>query len=178
MAHVPVPEGLPGIAGLLAGYPQTGGPLSTLAQTLLRGPSPLSVADRELIAAWVSSRNQCRFCTGSHAAAARHVDPAQAARVDAVLAHGPDAVDDARLAALLRIAGVVAQDARQVDRVLVDAARAAGADPQAIHDTVLIAAAFCMVNRYVDGLGTDAPADPAAYDRMGAQLASQGYLAM
>jgi len=55
-------------------------------------------------------------------------------------------------------------------------ARAAGASDEDIHDTVLIAAAFCMLNRYVDGLGAITPSDDAAYDAMGIQMAAHGYL--
>ena len=55
-------------------------------------------------------------------------------------------------------------------------ARAEGATDVEIHDTVLIAAAFCMFNRYVDGLATLTPADPAAYDDMGRRMAEHGYV--
>ncbi len=176
MPHVAVPPALPGIQGLLVGYPGSGAVLSTLAQTLLRGDSPLSVPDRELIAAWVSSRNQCAFCTGSHAAAARHTGPEIAARVDAVLANGPEAAGDPRLTALLHVAAEVAAAVAPVSDTAIQAARDAGADDRMIHDTVLIAAAFCMYNRYVDGLATVAPPAPEAYDGMGAMLAQQGYV--
>jgi hypothetical protein len=50
-----------------------------------------------------------------------------------------------------------------------------GATDLEIHDTVLIAAAFCMYNRYVDGLATSAPRDPEFYIATGARLAEEGY---
>ena len=81
-----------------------------------------------------------------------------------------------KLKALLVIAGKVQQGGRRVSDDDVARARAAGADDKAIHDTVLIAAAFCMFNRYVDGLATWAPGEAAAYERIGAMLAQQGYL--
>ncbi len=55
-------------------------------------------------------------------------------------------------------------------------AREQGATDKEIHDTVLIAAAFCMYNRYVDGLATSQPADPGAYREMGKMLAHEGYV--
>jgi hypothetical protein len=61
---------------------------------------------------------------------------------------------------------------------MVEAARAEGATDLEIHDTVLIAAAFCMFNRYVDGLGTLAPTDPSVYDRTAERIVSVGYAAV
>ena len=78
--------------------------------------------------------------------------------------------------ALLSIAGKVRQDGRLVTEADVQAARDAGADDKAIHDTVLIAAAFCMYNRYVDGLGTWAPVGAEAYKESGIRLPTKGYL--
>ncbi|MTV25911.1 peroxidase-related enzyme [Nitriliruptoraceae bacterium ZYF776] len=175
MTHIPVPDGAPGILGLLAARPDTAAPLLALTETLLRRDDGLSRAERELLATAVSARNGCGFCRDSHAAvAAAHLGAdgtvAVAAR-EGQLAE----VAGARLAALTRLAEAVA-DGGRVDDALVAAARSAGADDDQIHDTVLIAAAFSMFNRYVDGLGT-APADPADYAAMGEQLATAGYLA-
>ncbi len=82
MPHIDLPP-LPGIAGLLAGFPETAGPLNALAETLLRGPSPLSARQRETIAATVSQRNHCTFCAQTHGAVAR----AETAKSRAALAH-------------------------------------------------------------------------------------------
>ncbi len=73
MAHIKIDETIPGIRSLVLFRPETGRPLYELAQVLLRGPSPLSEAERELIAAYVSHRNECMFCRNSHAAAARYL---------------------------------------------------------------------------------------------------------
>jgi len=159
--HIDLPP-LPGIAALLAGHPQTAGPLNDLAEALLRGPSPLTPAERETIAASVSRGNECTFCAETHGAVARHLG-------------GDGPVPDARLSALLAVAEKVRVDGRSVTGDDIARARAAGADDQAIHDTVLIAAAFCMFNRYVDGLATVAPDDPAAYEQIGKALAAEGY---
>ena len=175
MAHIALPEGLPGISGPLRAYPETAQHLLGLAQTLLRGPSSLSPAEREMIAAYVSNGNECRFCTFSHAAAARELYGGERNLVDEVLANGQAAPVSAKMKALLAIADKVRQDGRLVMEEDAQSARDAGADDQALHDTVLIAAAFCMYNRYVEGLATTAPQDPDDYKEMGIQLASRGY---
>ena len=177
MAHVTLPDGVPGIVGPLMQYPETGRHLSGLAESLLRGPSSLSPAEREVIATYVSSQNGCVFCMSSHGAAARALLGVDAPIVDQVKADPASAPISEKLKALLVIAGKVQQGGRRVDEADVARARAAGADDKAVHDTVLIAAAFCMYNRYVDGLATLTPTDPAAYDRMGEGLARRGYLA-
>jgi uncharacterized peroxidase-related enzyme len=178
MPHITVSNDLPGIRGLVAFRPEMGHALYELAETLLRTESPLSRADRELIAAHVSSLNQCHFCTQSHAAAARHLcAEGEAGRVDAVLADPRTAPVSDRLRALLAIAAKVQAGGRNVAEEDVARARAEGASDVEIHDTVLVAAAFCMFNRYVDGLASWAPADPAAYDEMGRRMAEQGYTA-
>ncbi|HEY0984542.1 carboxymuconolactone decarboxylase family protein, partial [Schlesneria sp.] len=120
--------------------------------------------------------NECRFCTSSHAAAARHLLGDRSEIVDAVIADLENAPVDAKLKALLTIAGKVRRDGRTVTPEDVHTARMAGADDKAIHDTVLIAAMFCMYNRYVDGLATLTPQDPELYREMGKRLATQGYV--
>jgi uncharacterized peroxidase-related enzyme len=175
MPHIAVPEGLPGIRGLVAFRPETGRALYELAEALLVSDSPLARGERETIAAFVSSRNGCRFCTESHAAAARHLLADDAPVVDAVLADYRSAPVSAKFRALLHIAGKVQQDGRKVTGADVAAARAEGATDVEIHDTVLIAAAFCMFNRYVDGLASRTPTDPRAYAEMGRRMAEAGY---
>ncbi|WP_373652904.1 carboxymuconolactone decarboxylase family protein [Schlesneria sp. DSM 10557] len=176
MAHIRLPEGVPGIVGLLNQFPDSAQHLSGLAQSVLRGPSSLSEAEREVIASYVSAGNECRFCTSSHAAAARHLLSDRSEIVDAVIADLENAPVDAKLKALLTIAGKVRRDGRTVTPEDVHTARMAGADDKAIHDTVLIAAMFCMYNRYVDGLATLTPQDPELYREMGKRLATQGYV--
>lgn len=175
MSHIALPENVPGIGAALMRYPETGAHLSALAETLLRGPSTLTPGERELIAAYVSTRNECVFCANSHAAASRHHYGDAGNVVGLVLEDLETAPVSEKLRALLRLAAKVQADGRLVGTEDVDAARAEGADDKAIHDTVLIAAAFCMFNRYVDGLGTWTPTDPAVYEQIGARLATQGY---
>lgn len=176
MPHVNLSSDAPGISGLFASFPETAKPMRGLAEQLLRGPSPLSPAERELIAAYVSSGNECVFCTQSHSSAARHLFGEEHELVDEVLENPTEAGVDERLKALLHIAGKVRRDGRLVTEEDIEQAREAGADDRAIHDTVLIAAAFCMFNRYVDGLATWAPTERQMYDKMGERMAREGYL--
>lgn len=175
MPHIPLPDDVPGIIGPLRAYPVSGEYLTGLAQAVLRGPSSLTEAEREIIATHVSSGNECYFCAHSHAAAARHLLGDSCSLMDDVLASTASASVTPRLRALLNIADKVRRNGKLVTADDIQSAQAAGADDQAIHDTVLIAAMFCMYNRYVDGLATWTPTDPALYDEMGARLAAQGY---
>jgi hypothetical protein len=62
MAHINLADGLPGIAGLLTSYPETAKHLRSLAEEMLRGPSSLTLAERELIATYASAQSDCTFC--------------------------------------------------------------------------------------------------------------------
>jgi uncharacterized peroxidase-related enzyme len=176
MAHISLPEGAPGIIGPMIAYPETQVHLSGLAEALLRGPSSLTSGERETIAAFVSAGNECRFCRESHAAAARAHLGERKNLVDQVISDSEGSPSTPKMKALLAIADKVRRDGRLVQSADIERARAEGADDKAIHDTVLIAAAFCMFNRYVEGLGTWAPEDPAAYVESGVRLAEQGYV--
>jgi uncharacterized peroxidase-related enzyme len=174
MAHINVPEGVPGIRSLVMFRPETGKHLYELAEVLLRGESPLSQADRELIAAYVSSRNECMFCMSSHAAAARCLYGEDDTTVDDVLKDMQQANISPKMKALLNIAGKVQILGKEVKTADIEAARAEGATDKELHDTVLIAASFSMFNRYVDGLASLTPTDPEAYKEMGKRMV-QGY---
>jgi uncharacterized peroxidase-related enzyme len=160
MAHINVPEGVPGIRSLVMFRPETGKHLYELAEVLLRGESPLSQADRELIAAYVSYRNDCLFCMNSHAAAARCLYGEDDTTVDDVLKDMQQANISPKMKALLNIAGKVQILGKEVKSEDIDAARGLGATDKELHDTVLIAASFSMFNRYVDGLASLTPTDP------------------
>jgi uncharacterized peroxidase-related enzyme len=176
MPHIALNSAEPGIRGLLRFRPETGRPLSELAEVLLRGPSTLTRGERELIAAYVSGLNGCRFCSASHSATAAAQLPGGMALVERVRADADTAPVSAKLKTLLAIAAAVRQSGLDVTAEQVADARAAGATDLEIHDTVLIAAAFCMFNRYVDGLATIALDDPAAYAAGAQRLIDQGYL--
>jgi uncharacterized peroxidase-related enzyme len=167
-----------GIRSLFVYRPETAGPMCMLAEVLLRGPSTLSRGERELIAAYVSSLNDCSYCTDSHAASAAAQLPEGMTLVDQVRADLGAAPVTPKLAALLRIASAVQRSGKAVRTEDVAAAREAGATDAEIHDTVLIAAAFCMYNRYVDGLATVARSDRAAYTAAAQLIVNDGYLAL
>ncbi|MCB0971208.1 MAG: peroxidase-related enzyme [Acidimicrobiales bacterium] len=177
MAHIDLPEGLPGILGPMHFRPETAKPLNDLAEVLLRGPSTLSRGERELIAAAVSRGNDCHFCHSSHATfAALQIDGGWET-VDAVIVDRDGAPITPKLRALLAIADKVRVSGREVGAADIAAARDAGATDVEIHDAVLIAAAFCMFNRYVDGLGTWAPPERSDYEDNGRMIVEHGYAA-
>jgi len=165
----------PGIVELLFYKGPTGKALSNLAQTLLHGPSPLSKGERELIAGYVSWLNDCSFCSDSHCASAdAHFgdEGKTTAFVRSDIMKAP--VSD-KMKALLKVAARVQAGGREVQAEHIEEARKAGATDEDIHDTVLIAAAFCMYNRYVDGLRTNLPRSREEYVDMGKRMAGTGY---
>ena len=176
MAHISLEKDIFGIRSLVMYRPDTGKPLYELAQTLLREDSPMSQAERELIATYVSFLNECKFCTNSHAAAARYLYKDEAQTVGLALDNYQNAPISEKLKALLTIAGNVQKDARTVSEENVALARSFGATDRDIHDTVLIAATFCMFNRYVDGLATLTPTDDDTYTIMGERMGTLGYV--
>ena len=176
MPHIKLSDELPGIVSLFAFRPDTAKPMRALAEVLLRGPNTLTSGERELIATYVSSRNDCHFCQASHGAAAAHHLGGNEQLIADVKQNFEVAPISAKLKALLAIAGKVQQGGKNVLPADIDRARQEGATDREIHDTVLIAAAFCMYNRYVDGLATWAPRDAAAYRPMGARMAEVGYI--
>ena len=174
MPYIPLEEHLPGITGLLEYSKETAAPIRELTQILLRGPSTLTEGERELIATVVSYRNECRFCTTAHTAAADILlgEEETAAKVKEDIATAP--VSDKKKA-LLIIAALVQQSGKAVTADAVQKAKDSGATDIEIHDTVLIAALFCLYNRYVDGLATVTPNDPAFYKGLGERLKNNGY---
>jgi uncharacterized peroxidase-related enzyme len=176
MPHIDVPAGLAGPRGLMVLRPETAGPLSEMAEVLLRGPSTLSRAERELIGTYVSSENDCCYCQTIHGAVAAHYLDGDEELVRSVKQDFRHAAVSAKMKALLIIAGKVQQSGKSVTEKDVAEARDQGATDLEIHDTVLIAAHFCMMNRYVDGLAAWTPEDPQFYRERAVKLADHGYL--
>ena len=177
MAHITLKnEQLPGIIGLMHYRPETAAPLNQLAETLLRGPSSLSSGEREIIASSVSWWNDCHFCHTSHGAAAAAHHGGDLNLIDEIKAGLPERDLSPKMRTLLAIAHHVQQGGKKVTDAVIASARNAGATDVEIHDTVLIAAAFCMFNRYVDGLGTWSPQPKEAYKEVVEMLAFKGYL--
>jgi uncharacterized peroxidase-related enzyme len=175
MAHIDLPAGLPGIRALLTYRPDTARPLNDLVDVLLRGPHTLTPGERELIATCVSAQNECAYCQNIHGAiAARQLGDGEAL-VEQVMHDLDRAPISEKLKALLRIAAKTAESGRSVTAEDVEQARAHGATDLEIHDTVLIAAVFCLCNRYVDGLATWTPSDPEFYRERAKVIVDNGY---
>lgn len=175
MAHITLPEGLPGIRGPMALRPDIAKVLNEFAEVLLRSDNTLSRGDRELIGTYVSALNDCFFCQNAHGGLAQHylqcdMEFIDQVKVDYASTHLPD-----KLKALLSIAGSVQKGGKHVTTEQIEKAKSLGATDMEIHDTVLIAASFCMFNRYVDGLGTSAPTDRQFYINRAKQRAEEGY---
>jgi uncharacterized peroxidase-related enzyme len=176
MPHIALPD-LPGIRGPMAFRPETARPLNDLVDVLLRGPGTLTPGERELIATFVSARNDCRYCQTIHGAIAAHHLGGAEDLVVAVKTDPANAAISDKLKALLVIAGKTAESGKLVTAADIEKARQCGATDLEIHDTVLIAAVFCLCNRYVDGLATWAPDDAAFYRQRAALVAEHGYAA-
>jgi len=177
MAYINLHNDLPGIRGLMAYSPHTAVPLNALAEVLLRDDhNALSRGERELIGAYVSYLNDCFFCQNVHGAMAQHYLKCEMKDIDAIKTDFTSSRQiSEKLKALLVIAAAVQTGGKQVTDQQIAAARNAGATDAEIHDTVLIAAAFCMFNRYVDGLNTTAPQNRHIYIERAPQNAADGY---
>jgi len=174
MPYISLEEHLPGVTGLLEYRKDAAASLRELTQLLLRGPSSLSEAERELIATIVSHRNGCVYCATSHTAAANafleESETAEIMKKDILAAPLSD-----KMKALLLIAAQVQEGGKAVTQQAIDKAKLAGATEMELHDTVMIAALFCFYNRYVDGLATIAPTDREYYSSMAQRLKEKGY---
>jgi uncharacterized peroxidase-related enzyme len=175
MAHIKLPEGLPGIRGPMALRPETSKPLNELAEVLLRSENSLTRGERELIATYVSYLNDCFFCQNAHGGLAQHYLSCDLEQMDKIKMNPEIAPISEKMKALLLIAASVQKGGKHVTPEQIDKAKALGASDLEIHDTVLISAAFCMFNRYVDGLGTWAPRDRMFYVDRAKARAEEGY---
>ena len=176
MAYIDLQNELPGIRGPMAFRPETAKPLNELAEILLHDDNnTLTRGEREMIGAYVSSENDCFFCQNVHGALAQHYFQCDMTLIDSIKKEYQSAPISEKLKALLSIAGNVQKGGKYVTAVQIENAKSIGATDKEIHDTVLIAAAFCMFNRYVDGLNTWAPQDRQVYVERAAMRAEEGY---
>src|SRR5205809_4632759 len=175
MPHIDVDPDLPGIRSLMAFSPETAEPMGKLANLMLRTNEGLSMAEREMIAAYVSYLNDCFYCQQSHGAIAVCYLNGDEALVEQVKKDYEHADISDKLKALLSIAGSVQKGGKYVTEAQIEKAKQEGATDRDIHDTVLIAAMFCMFNRYVDGLASNTPTDLSSYPLRAKQVATHGY---
>ena len=177
MAHIQLNNDMPGIVGLFNFSPETAKPLNDLAEILLVQGNSLTRGEREMIASSVSYWNDCHFCHSSHGAAAASLLQQPVGFLSEIKKGFPGTEISGKMRALLNIAKQVQKGGKNVKVEDIESASEAGATDKEIHDTVLIAAAFCMFNRYVDGLATWAPKEDADFMPMGQMLAERGYRA-
>jgi uncharacterized peroxidase-related enzyme len=176
MAHIDLKNDLPGIRGPMAYRPETAQHLNNLAEVLLHDDNnTLSRGERELIGAYVSSLNDCFYCQNVHGAMAQHYLECDMPAIDRIKKDYLSSPISDKLKSLLAIAGSVQKGGKYVTRDQIESAKKLGATDKEIHDTVLIAAAFCMFNRYVDGLATWAPPDRQLYVERAKWRADEGY---
>ena len=179
MAYINLQNDLPGIRGPMAYSPETGKALNELAEILLHDDNnTLTRGERELIGAYVSSQNDCFFCQNVHGAMAQHYFECDIQFINDIKKDYQSTSIPDKLKALLSIAGSVQKGGKFVTTEQVEHAKSLGATDKEIHDTVLIAAAFCMFNRYVDGLNTWAPQDTQVYIDRAKMRAEEGYADM
>ena len=177
MAHINLGNDYPGMRGLLAYSPEFAQPFSEMCEIIMRSDnSTLTRGERELIATYVSHLNDCFFCQNAHGGIAQHYLQCDLQFIDDIKKDYEAMPISNKIKALLSIAASVQKGGKNVTPEQVEIAKTQGATDKEIHDTVLIAALFCMCNRYVDGLGTSAPQDRQFYIERGARRAEEGYV--
>lgn len=178
MSYIDLPSEFPGIISLMKYRPDTGKLIGELTEALLRGDSPLSVGERELISTYVSLQNECKFCVAAHEAITRKVLVNESEMIDSIHHNLENANMSEKLKSLLKIAAKVKESGHHVTADDIEKSKLQGATDREIHDTVLIAAAFCMFNRYVDGLAAITPEDPSLYEQIASRIVQFGYTSM
>lgn len=158
---------------LFKAFPQTSTPLLQFHEVLLRGPSPFTEAERELIAAYVSGLNRCRYCRGVHTATAE--------LLGVPLNSVGSAIDDIetgpvenKIKPVLRYARKLTQQPDSVTQSDADTIFAAGWDETALYHAVAVTALFNFMNRLVEGMGIEL--DPNYVKPASERLAGRGYL--
>ncbi|MEP6682669.1 MAG: peroxidase-related enzyme [Parafilimonas sp.] len=175
MPHINVDENLPGIRSLMAFSPETAIPMGKLANLMLRSNEGLTMAEREMIATYVSYLNDCFYCLQSHGAIVSCYLNDNNELIEQVKKDFQQADISEKMKALLTIAGSVQKGGKNVTEQQIENAKKLGATDKDIHDTVLIAALFCMFNRYVDGLASNTPTDLSTYPLRAKQITDHGY---
>ena len=172
MTHFPsLPENAV-LMDVFRAYPETSRPLLDYHETVMRGPSPFTAGERELIAAYVSGLNQCGYCHGVHAVTAEACGIAPGAAPAAVADVGTALVEE-RMRPVLRFAGKLTHAPSSVTKADAEEVLAAGWDERALHHAIMVCALFNFMNRMVEGHGIRADADYFATS--GKRLEEVGY---
>ena len=163
-----------GMREIIMSRPEKMGPFGRLARVLMRGPSAFTEGEREMIAAFVSSTNDCPYCAGLHATVAGHFDVPEST-LQALASDLETAPVDERLKPVLRYVEKLTRTPYRMTQADADAVLAAGWDELALSDAVLICALFNMANRVVDGHGVDRAIPKEKLEKAGDRLAEFGY---
>ncbi|HEY6205610.1 MAG TPA: peroxidase-related enzyme [Chthoniobacterales bacterium] len=152
-------KSLPPEAALLhifQAFPTSARPLLEYLEVVLRGESPLSAGEREVIAAYVSALNNCNYCRTIHADAAVLLG-ANSQLVENLLSSKQASDADDRMRPILQLAHKLTVSPGHVNAADIAAVFAAGWDDRALHDAVAVCSLFNFINRFVNGLGVEAP---------------------
>ncbi len=175
MPFIQLNNQFPGIEGLLLNKPATGKAICGFVQQALRGKSSLSTAEREMIAAYTSYLNHCEYCQNIHTEIASALLKDNGDAMSCMIGNIGEASLSSKMKSLLQLAAKVQQGGMNVTEQDINNARIHGANDSDIHDAVMVAAMFCFINRYVDGLRTDRFVDKEDYQQPAKQLARFGY---
>lgn len=154
MPYLPELPANASLIDLFRAYPETAKPLIEFHEALLRGESPFSEAERELIAAYVSGLNGCRYCHGVHTATAEALGVHEGA-VRNLLEGIDSAPVDQRMKPVLLFVEKLTRTPDGMTREDADAVYAAGWSQDALYHAVATCALFNFMNRLVEGLGIE-----------------------
>jgi uncharacterized peroxidase-related enzyme len=172
MPFIPsLPKGA-SLLNLFKAFPETSIPLIQFHEALLRGPSPFTEGERELIASYVSGLNQCRYCHGVHSATAELLG-VKRELVDSQIDIDGAAVDP-KMRPVLRYARKLTLQPNSLTQADTDAIFAAGWEEPALYYMVAVTALFNFMNRLVEGMGIEL--DPSYVKPASERLAKRGYL--
>ena len=152
------------LSDVFKAFPQHALPLFEYHDALLRGPSPLTLAERELIAAYVSGTNACSFCFGAHSLISENFGIEENVMLD-MLADLPSADVDEKMKPILAYVGKLTREPAKITKGHADAVLAAGWSERALFDAVSVCALFNFMNRIVEGMGVKANANLLAERR-------------
>src|SRR5216683_1472737 len=145
-----------------------------VSQAILRGPSPLAPAERELIGAYVSSLNSCQYCYGGHRAAAELFGVAPQT-IDGLINDITTAPIERKLRPIFAFVKKLTLTPTRMTQADADAVFAAGWDEAALHSAIAVCCVVSFMNRLVDGQGIEE--DRASFTERGSKDVEMGYVA-
>jgi len=172
MSYLKSKPGSTSLLDIFQSYSDLAAPLVDYHETIMRGPSPFTPAEREAIAAYVSGLNECQYCHGIHGKVAEHFGM-KPGIIQSLFENLDSANINEKLKPVFNYVKKLTQEPSRITNEDADAIYAAGWDEQALHDAVTICALFNFMNRYVIGLGVE---DPEGYtDKTSLKIFQDGY---